>query len=428
MGVVLILIFFSVISNSYGYDPLDPQANITIRWDLLQSNGATNDVKVSMFNFQQYRHVDQPGWKLSWAWISDEVIWNMWGAEATQQGNCSKFKGMQLPHCCDKRPVIVDLLPGTSYNLQTSNCCKGGVLTSMTQDPSRIGATFQLNVGGGANYSDFAMPENFTLGVPGYSCGQPHEVPPTKFSVDAGRRTTQALRTWNVTCIYSQFQASPRPKCCVSLSTFYNSTIVPCPECSCNCQGLQGASCLKPGEMPSLLQQKHDPNEEPPPLVLCSQHMCPIRVHWHVKQSYKEYWRVKITVTNLNVIKNYSQWNMVVLHPNLQSLTQVFSFNYMPLNQYGSMNDTGMFWGIQYYNDMLLQAGESGNVQTEVLLHKDPGIFTFNEGWTFPRRIIFNGDDCVMPPPDDYPRLPNSGLSAPPNHFIILFSMLLVVL
>lgn len=63
--------------------------------------------------------------------------------------------------------------------------------------------------------------------------------------------------------------------------------------------------------------------------------MCPVRVHWHVKQSYTQYWRVKITITNLNVVQNYSQWNLVALHPNLQSVTQVFSFNYKPLNQYG---------------------------------------------------------------------------------------------
>lgn len=42
-----------------------------------------------------------------------------------------------------------------------------------------------------------------------------------------------------------------------------------------------------------------------------------------------------MTVTNLNVMKNYSNWNLVVLHPNLQSLAQVFSFNYRALDQYG---------------------------------------------------------------------------------------------
>ena len=51
--------------------------------------------------------------------------------------------------------------------------------------------------------------------------------------------------TWNVTCGYSQFRASPAPKCCVSLSAFYNSTVVPCPICSCNCKGLSGAYCVE---------------------------------------------------------------------------------------------------------------------------------------------------------------------------------------
>lgn len=151
-------------------------------------------LKVSLYNFQLYRHIDPPGWKLSWAWVGDEVIWSMWGAEATEQGNCSKFKGGNLPHCCEKRPVIVDLLPGAPYNQQTSNCCKGGVLSSITQDSSKFGAAFQMNVGGsGDNYTDFMMPENFTLGLPGYTCGNPFEVPPSKFFANGGRRRTQAL-------------------------------------------------------------------------------------------------------------------------------------------------------------------------------------------------------------------------------------------
>ncbi|XP_037491719.1 COBRA-like protein 6 [Jatropha curcas] len=332
MGMFWILIFFSLIisiSPSYGFDPLDPHGNITIKWDLLQSSD-TYDLKVSIFNYQLYRHVESPGWKLGWDWKGHEVIWGMWGAEATEQGNCTRFKGTTLPHCCEKSPVIVDLLP---------HCAK-----------KRISAA--------------------------------------------------------------------TPKCCVSLSAFYNDTIVPCPKCSCRCQEQPGAKCVKYGETPSLLREKQDSNDATllrekqdsndatPEVVRCTQHMCPIRVHWHVKESYKEYWRVKMTINNLNIMKNYSQWNLVVLHPNFKSLYQVFSFNYEPLDQYGNINDTGMFWGIEYYNAMLLQEGDSGNVQTEILLHKDED-FTFREGWALPRRVLFNGDECVMPQPDDYPRLPN---------------------
>lgn len=74
------------------------------------------------------------------------------------------------------------------------------------------------------------------------------------------------------------------------------------------------------------------------PLVQCTNHMCPIRVHWHVKLNYKEYWRVKITVMNFNYIMNYSQWNIVVQHPNFNNLTQIFSFNYKSLAPYATIS------------------------------------------------------------------------------------------
>ncbi|KAK3028238.1 hypothetical protein RJ639_037572, partial [Escallonia herrerae] len=386
-------------------------------------------VKLWVFNYQLYRHVDYPGWKLSWTWPGDEVIWNMWGAEAVEQGNCSAIKGQQLPHCCEKEPVIIDLLPGAPYNKQVANCCKGGVLSSLTQDPDNSVAAFQMNVGVSSSNGSMAagIPANFTLGLPGYTCGQPVEVAPSKFIEDHGRRRTQALATWNVSCSYSQFIGSPAPMCCVSLSAFYNDTIVRCPTCSCGCEGAVGQTCVKPGELPPVLQLLH--NEAPQPAVKCTRHMCPIKVHWHVKTSYKEYWRVKITITNLNLAQNYSQWNLVVSHPNLKSVTQVFSFNYKPLDVHGSFNDTGVFYGLQHYNEMLLQSGINGSVQSELLLHKDPQLFTFREGWAFPRRISFNGDECVMAPPDEYPRLPNSGqVKAPASCCIILLSCLLLTL
>ena len=68
-----------------------------------------------------------------------------------------------------------------------------------------------------------------------------------------------------------------------------------------------------------------------------------------------------------------------------------------------------MLWGLKFYNDFLMQAGPLGNVQSELLFRKDKSTFTFDKGWAFPRRVYFNGDVCVMPPPDSYPWLPNAG-------------------
>ncbi|URD96877.1 COBRA-like protein [Musa troglodytarum] len=439
------------------YDPMDPDGNITIKWDFLTNSGdmymssscsvlaaapipinlilsskevpvefsgfrltfhlrafllcqlrhetdepvraltRVSVVSVSIYNYQLYRHIERPGWRLGWTWPNDEVIWDMRGAEAINQGNCSKFKGDNIPHCCEKSPTIVDLLPGTPYNMQTKNCCRGGVLSSVTQDQTLAKASFQMSMES-ANISSPATgkPSNFTLGIPGYTCSNATVVAPTKFQFD-NQRTTQALMTWEITCSYSQFRESETPSCCVSLSTFYNSTIVSCPRCSCG-----------DGEQSSFLQlPKGDGGSTTSPVVLCTLHMCPIRVHWHVKESYREYWRVKVTITNFNVYSNYSDWNLVIQHPNFRSILQIFSFSYQPLVHYGEINDTAMFWGIKHYNDMLIQYGENGNVQTEMLLHKDAADFTFSGGWAFPRRLSFNGHDCVMPPPDSYPTLPN---------------------
>lgn len=67
-----------------------------------------------------------------------------------------------------------------------------------------------------------------------------------------------------------------------------------------------------------------------------------------------------------------------------------------------------MFYGMKYYNDLLMEAGPTGNVQSEVLLQKDKNTFTFKQGWAFPHKVYFNGDECMLPPPDTYPFLPST--------------------
>ncbi|XP_043715623.1 COBRA-like protein 1 isoform X1 [Telopea speciosissima] len=430
---ILLLFLLSIFSftSTEAYDPLDPTGNITIKWDLI---GWTPDgyvTVVTMYNFQQYRHIQAPGWQLGWTWAKKEVIWSAMGGQATEQGDCSRFKAT-TPHCCKKDPTIVDLLPGTPYNQQIANCCKGGVINSWAQDPANAASSFQLSVGqAGTTNRTVRVPKNFTLKAPGpgYTCGPAKIVKPTRFVSADQRRATQALMTWNVTCTYSQFLSQKTPTCCVSLSSFYNDTIVPCPTCTCGCMNniTHPGSCVE-GNSPYLASAIAGSGKNSyTPLVQCTNHMCPIRVHWHVKLNYKQYWRVKITITNFNYRMNYTQWNLVVQHPNFDNLTQLFSFNYKSLTPYGAINDTAMLWGVKFYNDLLMQAGPLGNVQSELLFQKDPSTFTFDKGWAFPRRIYFNGDNCVMPPPDAYPWLPNAS-SRPVISLLCSITALLVSL
>uniref|UniRef100_A0A0D3GTA0 COBRA-like protein n=1 Tax=Oryza barthii TaxID=65489 RepID=A0A0D3GTA0_9ORYZ len=423
---LLLLILAATLSVAVAYDPLDPNGNITIKWDVMSWTPDGYVAMVTINNYQTYRQIMAPGWTVGWTWARQEVIWSMVGAQATDQGDCSRFKA-NLPHCCRRTPAVVDLLPGVPYNQQIANCCRGGVLPAYGQSPSSAAAAFQVSVGqAGTTNRTVRLPRNFTLlgPGPGYTCGRARVVPSTVFLTADRRRKTQALMTWNVTCTYSQHLASKYPSCCVSFSSFYNDTIVPCAKCACGCDAHK--PCVRSereGKRLAVTGKKHDANAHgrgngvaaaaamAAPLLQCTQHMCPVRVHWHVKLNYKEYWRAKITIVNFNYRMNYTGWTLVAQHPNLDNITEVFSFDYKPVVSYGSINDTAMFYGLKYFNDQLMEAGPHGNVQSEVLMRKDARTFTFRQGWAFPRKVYFNGDECQMPPPDSYPYLPNA---APP--------------
>ena len=148
-----------------------------------------------MYNFQQYRLIQAPGWALGWTWAEKEVIWNIMGGRTTEKGNCSKFKG-NIPQCCEKDPTVLDLPPGTPYSQQIANCCKGGVLNAWGQDPATAISSFQLIVGSaGTTNRTVKLPKNFTLKTPcpGYTCGPAKIVRPTMFITKDKRRVTQAL-------------------------------------------------------------------------------------------------------------------------------------------------------------------------------------------------------------------------------------------
>lgn len=81
------------------------------------------------------RHIMSPGWTLGWTWVGKEIIWSVVGAQATDQGDCSKFKG-NVPHCWGRSPAIIGLPPGVPNNQKYTDCFKGGVVASRGQDPA----------------------------------------------------------------------------------------------------------------------------------------------------------------------------------------------------------------------------------------------------------------------------------------------------
>ncbi|KAJ0817971.1 hypothetical protein HanPI659440_Chr00c04g0711651 [Helianthus annuus] len=195
---------------------------------------------VTMYNFQKYCYISPPGWTLSWFWANNEVIWNMFGGQATEKGNCSRYKtAPAVPHCCKNTPTVVDLSPEAPYNQQVPNCCKGGVISVWGLDPNSYISSFQITVGesGNTNYT-IKVPKNFTLLAPGpaYNCGPAVVTKPTKFITPDGRRITQAMMTWYITCTYAQFiigVPTHDPGSCVKNSPYFS-----------------GGNCVMPPSMP----------------------------------------------------------------------------------------------------------------------------------------------------------------------------------
>ncbi|XP_071715470.1 COBRA-like protein 1 [Rutidosis leptorrhynchoides] len=321
-------------------------------------------------------------------------------------------------------PEIVDLMPGTQSVNSPENCCRGGLLSASAINPQESCSSFEIIVGNIQGNVSLQMPVNLTLLAPGpgYTCSSIEDTQPTASIVAGGLREEEVFRTWKSTCTYSSYIANRTPICCVSLSTFYSPEITTCPQCSCGCRPAdkKTLSCISGSSSSEFINSLDT--------VRCTDHMCPLRVHWHIKTNYADHWRVKLTVTNLNYNRNYSNWNILVHHPGFSQPTTTYSFNSTLLHTAGISDDVALFWGIDYFNTELLSADKDqvGSVSTEILLAKDHKTFTLHYGWALPRTIYFAGENCVMPSPDTYPMLPNGSSTLRPFHNLILILIIYV--
>ncbi|KAG7975834.1 hypothetical protein I3843_06G120000 [Carya illinoinensis] len=186
----IVLVAFSGLADCF--DPLDPNGNITVTFDIHQWTTDGYVARVTIQNYYQYRHVDKPGWKLGWTWAMNEVIWSMSGAFATEQGNCSSFK-YQVPHSCKKDPSIANLMPDALPQNKSEDCCRGGLLSAWAINPAASFSSFEITVGNIGENTSVRAPPNLTLMAPGpgYTCSPVLDTDPTVSSDIGGRRQVQ---------------------------------------------------------------------------------------------------------------------------------------------------------------------------------------------------------------------------------------------
>ncbi|XP_030527574.1 COBRA-like protein 5 [Rhodamnia argentea] len=360
-------------STRGGGDPLDLNGNITLRWDVMSWTPDGYVALVNIANYQQYRTVMEPGWRLQWTWARKEVIWSTVGARPLHRGDCSSFKG-NMPASCMRSPTIVDLTADVPLTDQIAGCCKGGVLLTQLQDARKSTAEFQIAVGNaGTTKKTVQMPKNYTLTVPGgrYSCSTAKIVRPTQFLSPDRRRITQALMTWQVVCRHTPPRGY-KPPCCVSLSSDRGLKI-PCGTCACNCKPSDARSCA------------------PKSPVQCTNHMCPVSINWHLLSRSKGSVRwFEVSISNLNRRANYTDWILMIQHPVAQKFASADT-NYWSLPpKLGSME---VVWGIKHYSRGLgpLGSGRS-TAKFEISYEGSPGK------WNFSSNVFFNGDRCANPP------------------------------
>ncbi|KAI8021996.1 COBRA-like protein 1 [Camellia lanceoleosa] len=327
-------------------------------------------------------------------------------------------------------PVIVDLLPDAANENKSSDCCRGGLLSAWAINRLQSFSSFEITVGHLEGNTTGYIPLNLTLMAPGpgYTCGQLKDTDPTVSSVIGGRRQEQGhgnhhahtLVTW---LTKRQFVVFPTQHSTILSSHHALSASVADHQIRIQRHALGENIKGNPVTQSDLASN--------PDIVQCTDHMCPLRVHWRLKNNYKDQWRVKLTISNYNYGKSYSDWNVVVQHPGFSQSAITYSFNSTVLPTVGITDEIALFWGLEHYNSQLLTADEKqpGSVTTEVLLEKDSKSFTLRNGWAFPRRIYFSGDNCEMPLPDTFPMLPNGSSSQKPthHHFILLFLIILTL-
>lgn len=167
--------------------------DLTVLFLSLESSQAV----INITNYQKYRKVDAPGWKLSWTWPHKEVIWVTLGARVGDQGNCNRFKKSGfVPTTCAKSPAIFDLTADVPPSEKIDGCCKGGVLLSRLQGYRESTTAFQISVGGeGGKNTTWRVPTNYTFRTPRgeYMCSEARVVAPTRFITPDRRRVTQAF-------------------------------------------------------------------------------------------------------------------------------------------------------------------------------------------------------------------------------------------
>lgn len=409
------------------------KGDLTISYDVLQAYENNYLVQVTMENNSPLGRLDR--WNLTWEWTRGEFISSMKGAFTREidYSDCiygvagDYYKDMDFSKVinCQKNPVLSDLPPEKYNDTEIGKipfCCRNGSLLPTLMDASQSKSVFQMQVfkvPPDMNKTAIYPPEKWKImGIlnPDYKCGSPLKVEPSRYPDTRGLdATVVSIASWQIACNITE-PTKRNTRCCVSFSSYYNESIVPCNTCACGCDNINTDHCnpdaramllppealLVPFENRTLktiawAKLKHF---RVPKKLPCGDN-CGVSINWHIASDFKGGWSARITIFNWKPM-NFENWFTALQFKKRVSLgfEKVYSFNGTILPR---LNNTIFMQGLKGTNYLL---GEDNGTNPKVA-GKQQSVISFTKkykmdiqiakGDGFPTKVLFNGEECSIP-------------------------------
>ncbi|XP_042054277.1 COBRA-like protein 7 [Salvia splendens] len=433
------------ITSEQGFSPLET-GDVTIMYDVLTSNDPNYWAQVTISNHNPFGRLDN--WNLSWEWMQGEFINSMRGAlpQIIDAGDC--IFGRQAQYykqfdfskvlSCATRPTIVDLPLSKANDSELGLipfCCRNGSILSSEIDPEKSKSSFRLEVykmPPDINKTELAPPLNWQINStvgPDYQCGQPVRVTPSLFPDASGLPSqTAALATWQVVCNATMTRAK-KSTCCVTFSSFFNDSIVPCNTCACGCPASAGDTCsatepavLLPAEAQlvpfhnrtKFIKEFADIKNRKLPNPLPCPDNCGVSINWHLVSDFKKGWTSRVTLFNWGEADIIDWFASVELGRAIPGYEKVYSMDGRVLSF--PNNDTLFLQGLPGLNYLIAERNGSnprkdppvpGSQQTVIsFTKKQTQSIQVARGDGFPTKVYFNGEECSLPTmlPSNAPR------------------------
>lgn len=414
--------------------------DVTIMYDVLMTYDINYIAQVTISNLNPLSRLDN--WKLSWEWMEGEFIKAMRGAYPQvvdtrncifgSQGQVHKDLDFSKFLSCDRRPTFVDLPPSKANDSNVGLipfCCRNGSILSPAMDITKSNSSFQIEVykmPPDLNKTELSPPRNWRINStvgPDYQCSQPILVAPSLFPEPSGLPSqTAAVASWQVVCNITKVE-SRKPSCCVTFSSFFNDSVVPCNTCACGCAvAAAGAGGTCSATEPALLlpaqallvpfdnrtkmvkefanlKKRRLPNPMP-----CADN-CGVSINWHLLSDFEKGWTARVTLFNWDDTAVVDWFASVELGKAMPGYEKVYSMDGKVLSD--SKNDTLFLYGLPGLNYLVAETNGSNPRKDPPIPGSQQTVISFTKKQTpeihvargdgFPTKVYFNGEECSLP-------------------------------